>query len=169
MVDRPSAGTLLSQARSRAGLSQAELAKRAGTSQSVISVYESGRRQPSLQTLAALIEATGTTLDIRLAREVRSRAELGTRVRAHAREIKAAATAHGMTVLGLFGSAARGDDHADSDVDLLLDVPEGVGLFELGRLEAELRRLLGVEIDLVPKAGLRPGIREDVLASLEPL
>jgi DNA-binding XRE family transcriptional regulator len=49
----------------RAGLSQAELAERAGVAQSVISVYESGRRQPALQTLAALVEATGFDLDVR--------------------------------------------------------------------------------------------------------
>ena len=53
------AGSLLRQARQRAGLSQVELAAKAGVTQSVISAYESGHRQPSLPTLAALIEAAG--------------------------------------------------------------------------------------------------------------
>jgi len=61
-----SSGALLREARRRAGLSQAELAVRAGVAQSVISVYESGRRQPALPTLAALIKATGFDLDVRL-------------------------------------------------------------------------------------------------------
>ena len=56
MPELPSAGALLRTARSRAGLSQAELAARAGVTQSVISVYESGHRQPALSTLAALVE-----------------------------------------------------------------------------------------------------------------
>ena len=42
------AGVLLRQARKRAGLSQVDLADRAGVTQSVISAYESGQRQPSL-------------------------------------------------------------------------------------------------------------------------
>jgi len=43
-------------------MSQAELAVRAGVAQSVISAYEAGRRQPSLTTLARLIDATGYDL-----------------------------------------------------------------------------------------------------------
>jgi uncharacterized protein len=58
------AGTLLRRARTDAGLSQAELAARAGVTQSVISAYESGHRQPALATLAALIEAAGYELAI---------------------------------------------------------------------------------------------------------
>jgi uncharacterized protein len=69
----------------------------------------------------------------------------------------------------MFGSAARGDDRLGSDVDLLLDIPEGVGLFALGRLEGELRELLGAEIDLVPAAGLKARVRKNVFADLVPL
>jgi transcriptional regulator with XRE-family HTH domain len=57
-----SAGALLRRARRLAGLTQAELAARAGVTQSVVSAYESGHRQPALPTLAALIEATGHEL-----------------------------------------------------------------------------------------------------------
>ena len=56
------AGSLLRQARVGAGMSQAELAFRAGVAQSVISAYEAGRRQPSLPTLAKLIDAAGCDL-----------------------------------------------------------------------------------------------------------
>ena len=58
------AGALLRRARTGAGLSQAELAARAGSTQSVISAYESGHRQPALPTLAALIEAAGYELSL---------------------------------------------------------------------------------------------------------
>ena len=57
-------GALLRRARTGAGLSQAELAARAGVTQSVISAYESGHRQPALPTLAALIEAAGYELSV---------------------------------------------------------------------------------------------------------
>jgi len=56
------AAVLLRQARQAAGLSQVELAAQAGVTQSMISAYESGHRQPSLPTLAALIEAAGYEL-----------------------------------------------------------------------------------------------------------
>jgi transcriptional regulator with XRE-family HTH domain len=57
-------GALVRTARRRRGLSQAELARRAGTSQPVISAYEHGRRDPSVTTLRRLIEATGERLSI---------------------------------------------------------------------------------------------------------
>jgi uncharacterized protein len=65
------AGALLRQARQGAGLSQVELATRAGVTQSVISAYESGHRQPSLPTLAALIEAAGYELTAGIRRQPR--------------------------------------------------------------------------------------------------
>lgn len=55
-------GELISLVRQRNGLSQAELAARAGTSQPVISAYEHGRRDPSTQTLRRLIAAGGEQL-----------------------------------------------------------------------------------------------------------
>jgi transcriptional regulator with XRE-family HTH domain len=63
------AGGLLRQARRGAGLSQVDLANRTGVTQSVISAHESGHRQPSLPTLAALVEAA----DYELVAEIRPR------------------------------------------------------------------------------------------------
>ena len=57
-------GALIAAARQRCGLTQAELAERAGTSQPVISAYEHGRRDPTFRTLARLIEAAGERLQI---------------------------------------------------------------------------------------------------------
>ena len=52
----------LRQAREEASLSQAALAARAGTSQATVSAYESGRKQPSVETLSRLLAATGRRL-----------------------------------------------------------------------------------------------------------
>ncbi len=60
-------GAILRTARRRHGLSQAELAARAGTSQPVISAYERGHRDPSTATLRRLVRATGEHLELRLA------------------------------------------------------------------------------------------------------
>src|SRR3954462_15152067 len=56
------AGELLRTVRRRRGLSQGELARRAGTSQPVISAYEHARRDPTLGTLRRLVAAAGEQL-----------------------------------------------------------------------------------------------------------
>jgi transcriptional regulator with XRE-family HTH domain len=55
-------GALLQSLRRRAGLTQAELARRAGTSQPVISAYEHDRRDPTVGTLQKLVAAGGGRL-----------------------------------------------------------------------------------------------------------
>ncbi|MBO9534099.1 MAG: helix-turn-helix transcriptional regulator [Solirubrobacteraceae bacterium] len=55
-------GQEITAARQRAGLTQAELAQRAGTAQSAISAYESGRKQPSAEVFLRLLAAAGTRL-----------------------------------------------------------------------------------------------------------
>ena len=56
----------LVKARLRAGLSQAELARRMGTSQSAIARLESGQTLPSTKTLLRYAEATGSKFHLRL-------------------------------------------------------------------------------------------------------
>ena len=55
----------LIDARSRAGLTQQELAKKMGTTQPVVARLESGRTRPSMRTLERLAKATGSRLLIR--------------------------------------------------------------------------------------------------------
>jgi transcriptional regulator with XRE-family HTH domain len=54
--------SILRGARARAGLTQTQLAQRAGTSQATVSAYEHGHKTPSVETLARLLAATGTRL-----------------------------------------------------------------------------------------------------------
>ena len=160
------AGALLRKARKRAGLSQAELAARAGVTQSVISTYESGHRQPAIPALAALIDAAGYELVMGLRRQPRRLGQMsgpvGRQVRRRRHDLVAAAAAHGVRNLRVFGSVARGEDRPDSDVDLLADLPPGLSLFKLGRVEADLEAILGSRVDLIPAADLKPGVRPRV-------
>ncbi len=57
-------GETLRGARLDAGLSQTELARRAGTSQATLSAYESGAKRPSVETLSRLLAATGRRLSV---------------------------------------------------------------------------------------------------------
>lgn len=156
-----SSGALLRDARRRAGLTQTELAQRAGVTQSVVSAYESNHRQPALTTLAALIEATGFDLDIRLTpRHHLSRltGPLGRLVRTHRQDLVSTAATHGITNLRLFGSVARGEDRPDSDVDLMADTPPDLGLLGLARASGALEAILKVPVDLVSADGLKPDV-----------
>ena len=58
----------------------------------------------------------------------------------------------------IFGSFARGEENADSDVDLLIqfDHSTPIGLFSYARMHRELEELLGRKVDLVEEGTLRP-------------
>ena len=165
LVDRAdeTAGSLLRRARRSAGISQTELAIRAGVAQSVISAYEAGRRQPSLPTLARLIDAAGADLVVDIQQQPpqlsRLSGPVGRQVRLKRRDLAAAAAAHDVTNLRVFGSVARGEDRPDSDVDLLVDLPPHMGLLGLGRVQADLEAILGTKVDLVPANDLKPAVR----------
>jgi hypothetical protein len=61
-----------------------------------------------------------------------------------------------MSNVRVLGSVARGEDRSDSDVDLLVDLSPGVGLFTLARLQRELEQLLSARVDLIPDDGVKP-------------
>ncbi|MGH3873294.1 MAG: helix-turn-helix domain-containing protein [Pseudonocardiaceae bacterium] len=160
---------MIRAARRRARLSQNDLARRAGVAQSVISAYESDRREPGLRTLAKLIEATGHQLSFELIPAPHHRlglpdTRLGRRLRRHRGALLEVAARRGARNVRVFGSVARGGDTDTSDVDLLVDLDEGVGVVSLVGLTRELTELLGVGVDVVPAGMLKPEIRGDVLA-----
>ena len=69
--------------------------------------------------------------------------------------------------LSIFGSALREDFRRDSDIDLLVEFePEAqIGFMTLSRMQRELSAVLNRPVDLVPKSGLKPKIREMVISS----
>ncbi len=66
-------------------------------------------------------------------------------------------------IKGIFGSYARGDFHADSDLDLLVDFDEGANLFDLVGLQQFLEEKLGCKVDLVSRRSLRAELRTSIL------
>jgi predicted nucleotidyltransferase len=79
-------------------------------------------------------------------------------------EIMDAAARHGVRNVRVFGSVARGEDTAESDVDLLVDLDPGVGMFAIGALESELEEMLGREVDVVIARALRESVAVTVEA-----
>ena len=97
------------------------------------------------------------------------RTELGRALERNRRAILAVTTAAGVRNVRVFGSVARGDDRADSDIDLLADFPPDITLFGLSRLESALSEIVGAKVDLVPANGLRPNLLDKALAEAVPL
>lgn len=70
----------------------------------------------------------------------------------------------GITSLAIFGSTARDEAADDSDVDVLVEFERPTSLFKLIRLQFYLEDLLDTPVDVGTVDGLRPRIREHVLA-----
>lgn len=71
-----------------------------------------------------------------------------------ASQIKKIAEKHGISKVYVFGSTARGDANAQSDIDFLVEMQEGVSLFGIGGFSYETEKLLGVHVDVVPLSTL---------------
>jgi predicted nucleotidyltransferase/DNA-binding XRE family transcriptional regulator len=164
-------------ARRAARLTQAELGARIGTTQSAIARLESGTISPTVETLSRLADAVGLRFEIApnsglTAHDSKGKKPSLQELRASRGEILDTAARYGARNIRIFGSVARGDADATSDVDILLDIVADVhGFAYFGHLE-DLRRaltdLIGYDVDIVDSAGLRE-MRERVVEAAVPL
>ena len=84
-------------------------------------------------------------------------------------QIHAIARKYGAYDVRVFGSVARGEARPDSDIDFLVKLEAGRSLLDLTRLLRELQALLGMHVDVITEAGLRPRLRSQVLKEARPL
>jgi uncharacterized protein len=77
-------------------------------------------------------------------------------------EIVDRAALHGARNVRVFGSLARGEARADSDIDLLVDMEGGRSLIDLVGLGQDLEDLLGARVDVLSAAGVSPYLRERI-------
>ena len=76
---------------------------------------------------------------------------------------------HGARNVRVFGSVARGESGAESDIDLLVKMEEGRSLLDLSALTLELRDLLGVKVDVVSEDGIYWLLRRKILKEARPI
>jgi predicted nucleotidyltransferase len=79
---------------------------------------------------------------------------------AHEGELRA----RGVQGLFLFGSVGRGEERAESDVDLFFDHPAGLGL-EVVAIQERIREIVAGEVDVTTRRSLHPLLRERILSS----
>ena len=84
-------------------------------------------------------------------------------------QILRAAASHGARNVRVFGSVARGEADAQSDIDLLVEFEPERSLLDHAALWLELQDLLGCKVDVVSDRGIKPRIRERVLREARPL
>lgn len=171
--------TLIHRSRKGAGLTQRQLADRAGTSQPALARYETGAVLPTLPTLERLLLGCGRHLEIRAARAgepfggpTSVRGQAGPRARAlrqHRRQVLDAARERGVRSVRVFGSLARGEARPGSDVDLLVELEPGRTLLDLAAFRREAREILGMPVDVATSDMLKTRIRAEVLAEALPL
>lgn len=120
------------------GMSQRQIAEAVGVSQSAVS--QQLKYAPELAGVhpEVLLDAAGPVL-------------------------RSLAGEQGYSRLAVFGSVARCEARPDSDIDLLVEAPEGTSSFGFVRFKRLLEQVLGREIDLVEYGGLKPDLDDDIL------
>lgn len=164
---------LLVSTRKQAGLTQADLAVRSGTSQATLSRYETSDAVPTIATLERLLAAAGATLTLGAEpsdRMLNARSPRMTKLRHYRAEILAILNKHNARNPRVFGSVVRGEDGPESDIDLLIEIDmHKRNLFDLYTVELELEDLLAEKVDVNPVSALRSEIREQAIQESVPL
>ena len=83
--------------------------------------------------------------------------------------LKELAAENGYGRLAVFGSVARDQARADSDIDLIVEAPKGTSTFGFVRFKQLIEQVLGREVDLIDYGGLKPRIDDDIRREAVPL
>jgi predicted nucleotidyltransferase len=130
--------------------------------------YETGGATPSLATLQRLLVACGSALVLETAtpapraRQRRRSGRLALLRRSRDRLLEAARR-HGVHDIRVFGSVARGDEGAQSDVDLLVDLEPGRTLIDLLGFQQAVEDILGIRVDVVAPRFMKERVRARAL------
>jgi hypothetical protein len=146
-------GAFVRARRHMLGMSQRDLAGRAGVKQPLIAAIEAGRRRPS----DAVREALGQALSLRPSTALAARRD----------EVRALFARAGLPEPQVFGSVARGEDLETSDLDLLVEFTDDHDIVDLLSLQDELEDLLTVRVDIVdarPQGRVLDQARSELIA-----
>ncbi len=83
--------------------------------------------------------------------------------------IRGVVEAHRASNARVFGSVLHGRDTDESDLDILIDPTPETTLFDIGAIRLELRKLLGVQVDVLTPNALPDKFRDAVIAEARPI
>jgi hypothetical protein len=152
----------LRAARKQRGWSLRAAAGRLGVSVRFLNELERGKASVRLDKVVQVLEGVGLTLKV----APRQAADLRDEVKARRPLLQAIAAKHGVRSLALFGSAARGEAGAASDLDFLVELEEGRSLVDLVGVKQDLEALFGRPVDAFTRASLKPGVRATAQADV---
>ncbi|MBM5826504.1 MAG: nucleotidyltransferase family protein [Cyanobacteria bacterium M_surface_7_m2_040] len=90
-------------------------------------------------------------------------------LQALSQKLRVIAERYGAFNIAVFGSVARDEATEASDIDLLVDLPQGTSLFQRAEFQQDLEALLDHKVDLIRRRNLRPSLRDRVEAEAVPL
>jgi predicted nucleotidyltransferase len=112
------------------------------------------------------LNGTDQIADLGVRRIMRTIDEIRDVIRAHQDELRSRYKAR---VVGIFGSYARGEQQADSDLDVLAAFDSGASLLDLGGAQVMLSELLSLKVDLIPREDVRPELKETIESEAVPV
>ncbi|MDO8988615.1 MAG: nucleotidyltransferase family protein [Sideroxyarcus sp.] len=87
----------------------------------------------------------------------------------HREAIREIALRHRVRNVRVFGSVLHGEDTEDSDLDLLVEPTSETTLFDIGAIQYELKKLLGITVDVLTPGALPDSFKERVMKEAVPV
>lgn len=136
--------------------------------EAIVAASESGAGQREIAEKAKVSQPYISKLT-RSRRRVLPASKLGQLLTTKRADVLRVVHAYGAENVVVFGSVAAGTDSPGSDIDLMVDIPDGMGLFTLARMERDLSDVLGVDVDVVPSRLAKPQVRASASKVAVPL
>ena len=155
-------GAEIRAARKARGWSTRAAAARLGLSVRFLNELERGKSTARLDKVVQALQGLGLQLAIVPIAAPDARAH----VLARKPLLEAIAAKHGVRTLSLFGSAARGEAMAESDLDFLVELEDGRSLVDLVGVKQDLEALFGRPVDAFTRASLKPQVLASATADL---
>jgi predicted nucleotidyltransferase len=155
-------GAAVRAARKARGWSLRGAAERLGVSVRFLDELERGKATARLDKVLQALAGVG----LEIAVVPKESGDLKQQVLARKALLIAIAAKHGVRGLSLFGSAARGEAGAQSDLDFLVELEDGRSLVDLVGVKQDLEALFGRPVDAFTRASLKPGVLATAKADL---
>ncbi len=148
---------------SKQGLSMRALAEKSGVRRQSIAAFLAGANL-HLENLAKVLAALGQELEIAPLSSAKRASAIEQRFPVGRAVLKKFCRRHGIKMFALFGSILRPDFKDKSDIDVLIDFRKPVSLFDLARIEDELKALVKSShpLDVVTPGALSPHLKDEI-------